>query len=233
MPFVPPPTTPLAYGFTDHIVHSINKVDIALRVFPARDDGTKRPWLIWVHGGAYIAGKHFNTPPFHLSAFHDQANYHIVTFSHRLLPQVSFQDMWDDITFQFQWCLTNLPSIIGEDKIEMDNYGLGGDSSVCMELSIHSTHTVNKEFEDGITPDTNTPPNVLMRMLEDREKSRAQIFAPWNWEMPSILTPEQLEAYWGYNYENTEEDKRRMDLNNHIHKKGIRMNLLFREETFI
>ncbi|WVQ63397.1 uncharacterized protein L199_001550 [Kwoniella botswanensis] len=255
MSFVPPPTSPLTYGYTDHIVHSINKVIIALRVFPATDDGTKRPWLIWVHGGAYIAGKHFNPPLFLLPAFHDQANYHIVTFSHRSLPQISFQDMWDDITFQFHWCLTNLPSFIGEDKIDMDNYGIGGDSSgghFATSTGFRLSHTsppkviislygvVNpldpyfeQESEDGITPDYGTPPNVLTRMLEDREKSRARIFAPWNWEMPPTLTPEQLEAYWGYKYEITEEDKRRMDLNNRIHQKGMRMNLLFREETFI
>ncbi|WVW80763.1 hypothetical protein I302_102749 [Kwoniella bestiolae CBS 10118] len=253
MSFVPPPTTPLKYQFTDHVVHCISKVDIALRVFPAKDVGTKRPWLIWVHGGGYIAGKHFNPFPSLLPAFHDTANYHIVTFSHRLLPQVAFQDMWDDISFQFQWCLCHLPSILGEDKVDITSYSIGGDSSgghfaTLAGFRLHPPPRViislygvinplDPFFEvehpnEDITPDNGTPANVVMRMLGDREKSRAKIFAPWNWEMPPLLSPGDLEKVWGYEYEVTEEYRRRMDLNNYIHKKGIRMNLLFREENF-
>ncbi|WWC98468.1 hypothetical protein V866_005359 [Kwoniella sp. B9012] len=233
MSFVPPPTTPLTYGFTDHIVHSINKVDIALRVFPARDDGTKRPWLIWVHGGAYIAGKHSTLPP---SSSQHSTIKQTTTSSH------SPTDYY--LKSPSKTCGTTSPSnSTGGDSsgghfATLAGFRLSHTSPPKVIISLYGIVNpldpyFEQESEHEITPDYGTPPNVLMRMLEDREKSRARIFAPWNWEMPPALTPEQLEADWGYKYEITDEDKRTMDLNNHIHKKGIRMNLLFREETFI
>ncbi|WRT68543.1 uncharacterized protein IL334_005520 [Kwoniella shivajii] len=122
---VPPCPKP----FTDHIVTTIEGVDIPIRVFPGNDNVKgKKPWLFWIHGGGWVGGKHYIPNVWVHPSFHP-LGIHIISVSYRLIPQVKLPDQFSDIQKTFEWCLTNLPLVLGEDQVDIDKYIVGGDSA--------------------------------------------------------------------------------------------------------
>ncbi|WVF67903.1 hypothetical protein IAT40_002665 [Kwoniella sp. CBS 6097] len=250
MVYQPPPTDPLTHSFLDYIVRTTHGVDLPVRIFPAEDDGTPRPWLFWIHGGGYIAGKHYHPIPFILPAFLDGCNYHVISVAHRLTPQVSFPELFDDIQASFDWCLTQLPHILGERRVDRHNYFVGGDSSgghLALLAGIRFeprpkvvvdvygiTDPTDKHFENkvpsGATEDYDISDTLVQAALADKNPENAVVSGPWNWEMEPLLSVKKLQLYWGTPYLPGERDKVRMNMNNNILKEGSMMKVLFRAD---
>lgn len=55
--------------------------------------------------------------------------YHFVSHNYRLAPQVRIDEQLADCLEAVSWCRTNLPSILGADKVDVNRYVLLGESA--------------------------------------------------------------------------------------------------------
>jgi acetyl esterase/lipase len=58
-----------------------------------------------------------------------QRGYHIVSHNYRLGPQASYDVQLQDCLDAVAWCRATLPSILGEDKVDVDRYIISGESA--------------------------------------------------------------------------------------------------------
>ncbi|OCF45650.1 hypothetical protein I317_00553 [Kwoniella heveanensis CBS 569] len=217
MAALPHPTTdPLTHAFLDHTVRTTHGVDLPIRVFPATDNGAPRPWLFWIHGGGYITGQHYHPIPFILPTFLDACNYHVISVSHRLMPQVSFGEILDDIQASFGWCLAHLPQILGEKRLDLHNYSVGGNSSgghlallagfhfepkPKTVLDVHGiTDLTDKDFDNKVPEGTiedykDISDSMTQAALADRDSKNAVVSGPQKWEMEPLMSVQSLQAH--------------------------------------
>jgi len=137
----PPPTR-----FTEHVYATKHGVELPLRIWRCLDSPdpadsnyadpmdsafsvaaseqpprTKKPWLLWSHGGGFMGGS-LVPAPWVLPAFQTWA--HVVSYGYRLAPHAGIDDMVDDGTDAFDWCRAHLPTLL--DDIDIDAYAVGG-----------------------------------------------------------------------------------------------------------
>jgi acetyl esterase/lipase len=118
-------------NFTDHVFKTIHGLDLSVRVWPADPSpaaGTNAPFVIWTHGGSYLVGKHF-TPLVWLEPGLRARGFHMVSHSYRLAPQARIDESLSDCLDAVTWCRSNLPRVLGRDKVDVDRYVVCGDSS--------------------------------------------------------------------------------------------------------
>ncbi|KAK4120952.1 alpha/beta-hydrolase [Parathielavia appendiculata] len=116
-------------GFTDHTFKSASGVELAVRVWPAETTVNEpAPFVLWTHGGGWFGGFHFAPLPWMAPGFR-QRGYHFVSHNYRLAPQVRVDDQLADCLEVVAWCRTNLPDVLGTDKVDVDRYVLCGESA--------------------------------------------------------------------------------------------------------
>ncbi|KAL7425006.1 hypothetical protein Q5752_000693 [Cryptotrichosporon argae] len=128
MPNPPPSFPPCPTPFSDHIYRTVAGVDLPLRVWPTGVAG-QRPWLLWLHGGGFIAGKHAVPEGWVVPGFCAHG-YHVVSVAYRLLPHATLPDMLSDAQAALVWCRAHLASAVGgAARLDVDAYVVGGDSA--------------------------------------------------------------------------------------------------------
>ncbi|WVW85474.1 hypothetical protein I302_107512 [Kwoniella bestiolae CBS 10118] len=239
---------PCPRPFSDHSVITIAGVDLPIRIFPGKalEGGSKKKaWLFWIHGGGWVGGKHYIPNNWVYPAF-NPLGIHIISVSYRFIPQVSLPKIYQDVHQSFQWCLSNLASILGEDTVDINRYIIGGDSAGGHLSSYCSLHfdpkpTVNLDIFGAVdltdphlstpVPERpilfNTPIAELERMTEDHNPSKATVTCAWTWELDPSMSPKTIRSFWGIDYNPGEGDKKRMDLNSYYAKTGTRIQALF------
>lgn len=116
-------------NFTDHVYKTAHGVDIGARVWPAPSTSTKpKGFVLWIHGGGWVGGAHFTPRPWLVPAFH-KLGYHIIGGAYRLCPHVDVETSLNDCLDLVAWCRKQLPSVIGEDKLDVNRYCILGESA--------------------------------------------------------------------------------------------------------
>ncbi|KAK4139220.1 putative isoprenylcysteine alpha-carbonyl methylesterase ICMEL2 [Dichotomopilus funicola] len=122
-----PPSAPP--GFSDHTFTPPSGVELAVRVWPAETPISEpAPFIIWTHGGGWFGGFHFAPLPWMAPGFR-QRGYHFVSHNYRLAPQAGVEEQLEDTLAAISWCRANLPSILGENQVDVDRYVLTGESA--------------------------------------------------------------------------------------------------------
>ena len=127
-------TWPVPEDCSDHLFATKHSVPLYLRLYPAPPSsplpipGKARPWLLWIHGGAYISGQHWQLRNWILPLFHARG-YHVVANAYRYMPFVEMEDMMEDCQDALTWCRNHLAGILGDRGVELDTWVLGGDSA--------------------------------------------------------------------------------------------------------
>jgi acetyl esterase/lipase len=127
-------------GFSDHTFKSSSGTELSVRVWPANPPVTSpAPFVSLTHGGGLIGGHHFTPPPWVFPGFRARG-YHLVSHSYRLAPQARLDEQLADSLESLAWCRTNLPSILGADKVDVDRYALYGDSAGGLLVTLMGLH---------------------------------------------------------------------------------------------
>ncbi|WRT69216.1 uncharacterized protein IL334_006200 [Kwoniella shivajii] len=258
----PPPITipviPCPKPFTDHIAGNAGDIDLPLRIWPAiiehgeaEEAKGKRPWLLWIHGGAFMYGKHYVPNAWVIPAFRS-LSYHVVSVSYRFVPQVTHDDIASDIETAFKWCQLNLSSILGEGRVDLDRYITAGDSAGghlalwCgnhlypppkLVIDIYGLTALDDPFFELRVPNLPLPilgstEEELNDALNDRDKKNAVVTSAFTLELGPFTSVEDLKIAWGSNYVPTKKDIVRADLNVYTFRNGLKMPNIFRRENF-
>ncbi len=179
---------PLPPNFTDHAFQSRSGGDLALRVWPADPPpSSPAPFIIWTHGGSFIAGHHFLPLPWLAPGFR-QRGYHLVSHSYRLGPQARLDEQVEDSLEAVAWCRANLLTVLGQDLVDVDRYVLCGESSggTIAALMVHRLDPPPKALIDvyGII-------DFLSTDKIDGGPGGAQDLPPWKGE----FSEEELVAF--------------------------------------
>ncbi|KAK6906163.1 hypothetical protein I203_100147 [Kwoniella mangroviensis CBS 8507] len=252
------PVIPCPRPFSDHIAGTVNGVDLPLRVWPAIDkdgqvekDLRKRPWLMWIHGGAFMYGKHYVPNAWVIPACRS-LSYHIVSVSYRFVPQVTHYDIINDIQIAYQWCRPNLSSVLGENAVDLETFAVGGDSAGghlalwCgnhfspppkLILDVYGLSAPEDPFyalkvENLPLPILGTSEEELEVALNDRSPENIVVTSAFTLELEPFMTVENLKIAWGVDYTPTKKDIVRADLNAYTFKNGLKMGNIFRRDKF-
>ena len=115
------------------------------------------------------------------------------------MPEASFDEILDDCKDSLAWSIANLPRILGPDRINIDNYVVGGDSAggTLSTLAGHLFEPRPKVVIDvfGIVDSLDLPQQrfsgeewslkyddreeVMEKAKMNRDPSQAQIICPW------------------------------------------------------
>ncbi|KAK4243296.1 putative isoprenylcysteine alpha-carbonyl methylesterase ICMEL2 [Corynascus novoguineensis] len=217
-------------GFTDHTFKSASGAELAVRVWPAETPQSQpAPFVIWTHGGGWFGGFHFAPLPWMVPGFR-QRGYHFVSHNYRLAPQARVDDQLADCLEAVTWCRANLPSIIGTDQVNVDQYVLCGESAGGHLATLMALHLANpppkavvdvygvvdflsmKAFgplEQRPNRATQGPwkgkfsEETLNKLLRDRDRSNVLTDAlPWN-EFER-LTDTEISNLWATDFRYTE-----------------------------
>ncbi|KAK3402668.1 Alpha/Beta hydrolase protein [Sordaria brevicollis] len=116
-------------GYTDYSFKSSSGVELGVRVWPAENVVQEpAPIAFWTHGGGFLGGHHFVPLPWLVPGFRKRG-YHLVSHNYRLAPQAALDHQLADSIEAVEWCRKNLPSILGEGKVDVDRYVLVGESA--------------------------------------------------------------------------------------------------------
>ncbi|ORX36657.1 Alpha/Beta hydrolase protein [Kockovaella imperatae] len=126
-------TSAIPDDFSDHVFATKHSVPLWLRVYPAPSSSSTskgpKPWLLWIHGGAYCSGQHYQLRNWILPLFHARG-YHVVANAYRFMPYVDMEDMVQDCQDAFEWCRANLADLLKDKgEIDLDRCVVGGDSA--------------------------------------------------------------------------------------------------------
>ncbi|WWC59530.1 uncharacterized protein I303_102086 [Kwoniella dejecticola CBS 10117] len=125
--------------FLDHTYKVEQGVQCDLRIFPSESTSTgiPTPWVLYVHGGAFVAGKHYVPNAWVVPALRPRA-YHVVSVSYRFAPHCSLSQQVGDVKDAFEWCQTNLPRILSVNgaKVDLERYVVIGESAGGLIVSL-------------------------------------------------------------------------------------------------
>jgi acetyl esterase/lipase len=99
---------------------------------------TNCPALVWVHGGALIAGNRTNLPPLQLQSYLN-AGFNVISIDYRLAPETKLKFIIEDLRDAFAWVRQRGPELAGIDpkRIAVVGHSAGGYlalmSGVCVQ----------------------------------------------------------------------------------------------------
>ncbi|WVW79503.1 hypothetical protein I302_101472 [Kwoniella bestiolae CBS 10118] len=235
------PTIPCPRPFTDHIAGTVNGIDLPLRIWPAvNKDGEvekgsgKRPWLLWIHGGAFMYGKHYVPNAWVIPAFRS-LTHHVISVSYRFVPQATHDDIVSDIQTAYKWCRSNLASVLGEDTVDLESFVCGGNSAGRVgriRLTALEDEFFKLKVENLPLPILGSTEEELQLALNDRDPDNTVVTSAFTLELEPFTTVENLRISWGVDYTPTKKDVVRADLNAYTFKNGLKIGNIFRRDTF-
>lgn len=113
--------------FSDHTFAVKHGVKLDLRVWPA-EVSSPAPWVLYVHGGAFAAGKHYLPNAWVVPGFRPRG-YHVVSIAYRFIPHVDLRGSVEDGVDAHRWCREHLPEILGGDKVDVERCVVAGESA--------------------------------------------------------------------------------------------------------
>lgn len=126
---IPAPTVPPAQaapGFSDHIYATKHGVDLGIRVWTSPVATPASPWVLWSHGGAFMAATHHTPMPWLFALLGH--GVHIASYGYRLAPHAKLRDMLEDSQSALDWARANLPALAG-GLVDVDAYAVAGESA--------------------------------------------------------------------------------------------------------
>ncbi|WWC72968.1 uncharacterized protein I206_106932 [Kwoniella pini CBS 10737] len=213
------PVIPCPTPFIDHIAGQALGIDLPLRIWPAvKKDGEigrelgKRPWVFWIHGGAFMYGKHYVPNAWVIPAFRS-LSYHVVSVSYRFVPQVTHDDIVSDILTAYTWCRNNLEAVLGKGNVALDSFVSAGDSAGAhlalwcgnhlspppkAIVDIYGLTSLDDPFYSLSIPDLplpilgNSSTEELDKALENRDPKNAVITSAFTLELEPYTSVENL-----------------------------------------
>ncbi|WOO85203.1 Non-reducing polyketide synthase ausA [Vanrija pseudolonga] len=183
---IPAPTVPPAQappGFSDHVYATKHGVELGIRVWLSPVATSTSPWVLWSHGGAFMAATHHTPMPWLFALL--QHGVHIASYGYRLAPHAKLRDMLEDSQSALDWARASLPRLAG-GLVNVDAYAVAGESAGgCLA-------TLNAQV---LVP----PPRALLDLYGPSDFTDPLVTRPIPIEiMPDAysgeFTPEQLEA---------------------------------------
>ena len=124
--------SPLAFGARTVLPHdtyvykNVDGLDIEADVYGG-DPDTLKPVLVYIHGGALIAGSRKMIRSEQLQAYLD-AGFVVVSIDYRLAPEVKIPQIAGDVNDAFAWIAKAGPSLFGADpkRISVVGHSAGG-----------------------------------------------------------------------------------------------------------
>ncbi|KAK0614575.1 Alpha/Beta hydrolase protein [Immersiella caudata] len=249
----------MAYEYPPHIDLTVPLPSgpiLNVRVWPADPSPRPSPFVLWTHGGGFIAGSHF-MPLYWLDiGFRRGHKYHLISHNYRLAPQVSLREQLDDCLFIVHWLRENLPAILGPDRVDVDRYALSGDSAgglLVMLMGLHLHSPAPKAIidiyggadlpamlkldrdEEPAEWKGEFPAEKLEAYLEDRDRENVLKDA-LSWREMEEYTEEQLSGYWKSEIKYTHRIRLQAELHiwRSLHPKGseLMMRAVLRPEKF-
>ncbi|KAL1410369.1 hypothetical protein Q8F55_004377 [Vanrija albida] len=123
-PTVPPAQA--APGFTDHVYAVKHGVELGVRVWASAAATPTSPWLLWSHGGAFMAATHHTPMPWLFALLGH--GVHLVSYGYRLAPHAKLRDMLEDGQAALEWARRELPALTG-GRVNVDAYAVAGESA--------------------------------------------------------------------------------------------------------
>ena len=104
--------------------------EIKADVHGAVEAGTRRPVILWIHGGALImGGRGLNTGPGRYPVLTDlylKAGYTIVSIDYRLAPETKLPGIIEDVQDAWRWVREKAPNLV---RIDPERIGVSGGSA--------------------------------------------------------------------------------------------------------
>jgi acetyl esterase/lipase len=107
-----------------YIYKTVGKLEIKADVFRP-DDASRRPVLLWIHGGALIRGYRMDINPKIKTAFLN-AGYAIVSIDYRLAPETKLPQIIDDLRDAYTWLHDQGPRLF---NVDTHRIAVAGDSA--------------------------------------------------------------------------------------------------------
>jgi acetyl esterase/lipase len=87
----------------------------------------KQPAIVWIHGGALIAGSRSDIAPYQLKKYLD-AGFTVISIDYRLAPETKLQLIIEDLKDAFQWVGEKGPDLfdIEPDQMVVVGHSAGG-----------------------------------------------------------------------------------------------------------
>ncbi|WRT64709.1 uncharacterized protein IL334_001643 [Kwoniella shivajii] len=248
------PPTP----FSDHTYKVDQGVSCDLRIWPSDVDsnsssGVSSPWIMYVHGGAFCAGKHYNPNAWVIPTFRPRG-CHVVSVSYRFTPHVSLSQQVEDCKDAFEWCKSNLSEIIGNtSSVDIDNYVLIGESAGGLIVSLLPFYTMNPLPPKAIvniygptdltylSSTSSTPINPVeiqplsgefskeevVEGANSRDPAKALTVCPFEFD----ISEETYRKIWGVpDFQYTKEQRFQYDIKRHLRTTRSLMDVLLRKE---
>ncbi|KAK4688720.1 hypothetical protein P7C73_g1371, partial [Tremellales sp. Uapishka_1] len=240
-----PPPAP----YSDHIYKTV-PVSLPVRIFPATSTSSNpSPWLLYVHGGSFINGRHFLPNSWVVPGFRTEG-YNVVSLSYRMLPHVAIEEMLVDLKDGFEWCRSHLGTIVGKSHIDIDTYVVGGESAggafalILANLLEPKPKAVidNYGVSDFSDPFFFQTPSVPMVYSPDfshaeieayvrnakNESQSARFAGPYEYELS--LPVDELQKRWGVDWVPSQEDRMIIEVRKYFTNHVLYMNVLFNME---
>jgi len=134
----PTPLALIAYSDLTYGTDPAQKFDI----YVPKNAATKMPLIIFVHGGAWIAGDKDDVSP--IAVFIAQQGFVVINMNYRLLPTFSYPAPMEDIQMVLQWVNQNSQQC----KIDVTRIGMSGHSAGGHLISLYAL-TQDKNYIVG------------------------------------------------------------------------------------
>ncbi|KAI9633337.1 Alpha/Beta hydrolase protein [Dioszegia hungarica] len=230
--------------FTDHTYATKHGVALDLRIFPSQTpSSTPAPWVLYTHGGAFAAGKHYLPNAWVVPGFRSRG-VHVVSVAYRLIPHVDLQGSLDDCVDAWKWCRENLPALLGEEAVDVEKCIVAGESAggtLCTLLGhvlnpppkvvvdiyglVDSTEVRERSAVDHQPLTEGWSEEEVADVIKRADPAEAITVCPFQFDIPV----EEIRAQWGVpEYEYTRRQVFQYEIKKYLRTKDLLFDVMYR-----